>query len=309
MLHCFCMRTPSELPNDLADIFAVAAAMRRGVSRRRLRAKDIQIPLRGVRIITGELAANRFERARQQLLRGSRAYSTIAPTGFAFSHVTAARLYGMPLPARLELTEAVDVAYLDVHVRREGVVGHRVKDVVVRFIDGLPVVAPELAWIQLAPLLSVNELVIAGDHLVRRKMPASSLHRIRSAMIAHTGARGMKKARAAFDLMRARTDSPKESEVRLIIVDGGLPEPLVNVTITVNGEWVGTPDLAYPKLKIAIEYQGDHHRDEGTYNDDIIRREMFEAAGWTVIQITKRQLRHPQHVVSRIRSAIVRASR
>lgn len=215
----------------------------------------------------------------------------------------------MPLPTRLERAESLDVSYLQVHVRRTGVIGHRVKDVVVRCIDGLPVVAPELAWIQLAPLLGVDELVIAGDHLVRRKLPASTLHRIRSAMISHTGARGMKAARAAYEQIRPGTDSSKESEVRLLIVSAGLPEPLVNLEITHNGEWVGRPDLAYPDLKIAIEYEGDHHRDAAIFNDDILRREMFIAAGWTVILITKAQLAHPQHIASRIREAITRVTR
>lgn len=260
-------------------------------------------------MITVDAHDDRFTQARLDLMRRCRAYAAVAPEGFAFSHATAARLYRMPLPAWLERRKSLDVSYLDVHVRRAGIIGHRVKDVVVQDIDGLPVVAPELAWIQLAPLLSVDQLIIAGDHLVRRKLPASTLHRIRSAMISHTGARGMKAARAAHDLIRARTDSPKETELRLLIVYAGLPEPVVNLEVTENGEWVGTPDLAYPELKIAIEYEGDHHRDEATYNDDIIRREMFAAAGWTVILVTKQQLAHPQHIVSRIRAAILLASR
>lgn len=303
------MNRRRDLPPGLGEAFSLTDAAEHGVTRQRLRASDLQIPHRGARAIARELPSEHFARLRESLVYRCRAYVPVAPAGFAFSHVTAARLYRMPLPARLERLETLDVSYLDVHVRRVGVIGHRVKDVVVRYIDGMPVVSPELAWIQLAPLLGVDELVIAGDHLVRRKLPASSLHRIRSAMISHTGARGMKTARSAYDLIRARTDSPKESEVRLIIVHAGLPEPQVNVEVTVNGEWVGTPDLAYPQLKIAIEYQGDHHRNEDAYNDDIIRREMFEAAGWTVIPITKAQLARPQHIVSRIRQAIRFASR
>ncbi|MGV8883458.1 MAG: hypothetical protein ACOH19_15015 [Rhodoglobus sp.] len=303
------MRTPGELPPDLGDVFSVQDAVSRGVTPKRLRTRDLETPVRGARMIPVAAHANRFTQARLDLMRRGRAYAAVAPEGFAFSHVTAARLYRMPLPRRVESINDLDISYLDVHVRRSGVIGHRVKDVVIRVIDGLPVVGPELAWIQLAPLLGVDELVIAGDHLVRRTMPASTLHRIRSAMISHTGARGMKTARAAYDLIRARTDSPKESKLRLLIVYAGLPEPIVNFTVIENGEWVGTPDLAYPELKIAIEYEGDHHRDEATYNDDITRREMFAAAGWTVILITKHQLAHPQHIVSRIRSAILRASR
>ena len=304
------MNRRRDLPEELGVQFSVKDASLLGVPEHRLRAGDLRAHFSGSRnVAPSDAPADFYVRARQELLLMCRAYATVAPEGFAFSHVTAARLYRMPLPARLERLDQLDISYLDFHVRRTGVIGHRVKDVIVRYIDGLPVVAPELAWIQLAPLLGVDQLVIAGDHLVRRKLPASTLHRIRSAMISHTGARGMKTARAAYDLIRAHTDSPKESELRLIIVNAGLPEPVVNVEITVNGEWVGTPDLAYPKLKIAIEYEGDHHRDEDTYNDDIIRRELFAAAGWTMVLVTRAQLAHPQHIITRIRQAIHSASR
>src|SRR5690606_15366551 len=106
-----------------------------------------------------------------------RAFAVVAPPRFRFSHVTAARLHRMPLPRRLENRTELDVS---VHAgaaqpRRRGIVGHRLVLPGECRIAGLPVVTAEVAWLQLATLLDLDDLVIAGDALVRRKQPASSV--------------------------------------------------------------------------------------------------------------------------------------
>ena len=47
------------------------------------------------------------------------------------------------------------------------------------------------------------------------------------------------------------------------------------------------PDLGYPALRIAVEYEGEGHLDPKRWADDILRYEMLEAAGWIVVRITK----------------------
>ncbi|RIQ24462.1 hypothetical protein [Jiangella rhizosphaerae] len=52
-----------------------------------------------------------------------------------------------------------------------------------------------------------------------------------------------------------------ETRVRLLIVDAGLPSPEVGVNVIDHtGTWLARPDHSDPDLKIAIEYDGDHHR-------------------------------------------------
>ncbi len=46
-------------------------------------------------------------------------------------------------------------------------------------------------------------------------------------------------------------------------------------------------DLGWPDLKIAIEYDGDHHRsDAAQFAKDVLRHEELAALGWTVIRVT-----------------------
>lgn len=53
-------------------------------------------------------------------------------------------------------------------------------------------------------------------------------------------------------------------------------------------------DFAYPDALVAIEYLGDHHRTEKqVYRDDIRRREVLTALGWSVLYTTADDLAHP----------------
>lgn len=252
------------------------------------------------------LPSDRFERARVLLLARCTGYVPVAPTGFRFSHVTAALLYGMPLPDRLVVRAGADEP-LDVAVtpgtqppRGRGIRGHRVADAGFRRVAGFPVVVPELAWLQLAPPLTADELVIAGDHLVRRKRAASSDAALR-AIVERPGARGVIAARMALGEIRSGTDSPRETAMRVIIVRAGLPEPVIGYRVHHDGSFIGTPDLAYVRERIAIEYEGEPHwRDPRVFREDIERRELFERAGWRVFRVTNDHIVFPTRLISRL---------
>lgn len=174
---------------------------------------------------------------------------------------------------------------------------------------GYPVVTPLRAWTELASLLTVAELVVAGDALLRRNAPLTDLQRMRAAVDRLAGRRGTPALRRALERVRPRTDSPKETELRLAIVDAGLPEPQVNVPIVGrNGEFIGYGDLGYPELKILIEYDGDQHRvDPEQYFYDIDRLENIMGEQWRVIRINKSHMRNLKPKLRAIREALVQA--
>lgn len=297
------MSRAAPLPEGLPPAFSVPAARASGVSRSRLRASDLVAPFRGSRMSRPDaLPSDRFERARVLLLARCTGYVPVAPTGFRFSHVTAALLYGMPLPDRFVADETLDVAVTPgtQPPRGRGVRGHRVSDAGLRRVAGFPVVVPELAWLQLAPLLTADELVIAGDHLVRRKRTASS-HAALRAIMERAGTRGVIAARAALGEIRSGTDSPRETVMRLIIVRAGLPEPVIGYRVHHDGSFIGTPDLAYVRERVAIEYEGEPHwRDPRVFREDIERRELFERASWRVFRVTNDHIVFPNRLISRL---------
>jgi hypothetical protein len=297
------------LPEGLGDVFSVRAAREQGVTESRLRAADLERTFRGARSTGGKVPDDNSYAARASRLRARcREYQAIASADFAFSHSTAAQLHGIVVPERMARDTDLHVAVSLGQPRRRGIRTHRLNDLVPLWRDGMPVIAPTLAWLQLAPDLTIDELVVAGDCLVRRKRPMAELAEVASLIEASRGIRGVALARAALELMRAGTDSPRETTVRLLIVAAGLPEPVVGHTvIDADGYWVGTPDLAYVRERIAIEYQGAGHAEWDTFEDDVLRIERFRDAGWTVIQITNHQLRDPRSITERIRRALVAA--
>lgn len=299
------MTRRASLPAHLGAAFATAAAQAAGVQRSRLRAADLEAPFRGARV--------REQPPGDEVLARCRAFAAIAGQPFAFSHATAARLYGIPMPVAVE-------GSLEIHVtvrrgaqppRMRGVTGHSGAVGAARRVSGLPVVAPELVWRQLAAALSVDELIAAGDHLARRRDPQSSIDRLTRMVDDSAGARGVALLRCALAEIRPGTESPRETLLRLVVVRAGLPEPVVaHPVFDERGRLIGTPDLAFIAEKVALEYEGDVHRtDLRTFRQDIERRERFQEAGWLVIRITGDHLRNPQALVARIERALTLRSR
>lgn len=242
-----------------------------------------------------------------------RAYEPLLRPGEAFSHSTAALLFGAPLPASARALHPVHVLSPGVsRARSRGTIGHRSATpfpIVLRF--GLPIVTPATAWIQLAAILTREDLTAVGDFLVTgvrfgraRESPLAGLNELVSALDESPGCRGARTARWASHRIRVGPASRTETLLRLLIVAAGLPEPVIGHPVPVGGSLVLHPDLAYPDLRIAIEYEGDGHRESTRWERDIERRELLEEAGWRVIRVTRHALfAEPDALIARIRRA------
>ena len=226
-------------------------------------------------------------------------YVPLLGPGQCFSHATAALIYGMPLPSRLIREPRLHVASTDdsERPRGRGIIGHELysEHVEIRLWRGLPTLSPADTWCYLAPTLAPDDLVAVGDFLVSgvpadggRTPPFETHQSLEAAVRRHHGKRGIRSARLALPALRTGVDSRPETLMRLLIVQAGLPEPLVNPGVPVdNGTAVLHPDLAWPGWRIVLEYEGDGHRsDPRQFRADIRRRERFEAAGWRVIRVT-----------------------
>ena len=305
------------LPPDLVGApFSTAEALARGVPPSRLRGQDLEAPFHGIRrqweptTITSRhptvVAASRHT----ALLADCRAFLKREGRPVIFSHVTAARLYGLPLPWELGRRSLLDVAAItpDHAPQGAGVIGHRlVRELVtVARVNGVLVPEPIDVWVQLAALLTTDELVEVGDGLVRRKFPLATLGELRASVDRVRHRRGARRLRDCIGWVRSGTDSPAETRMRLILLRGGLPEPVIGHTVKDgDGYFVGTPDLAYVRQRIALDYEGEIHRvDEGTFSSDIERREMFQDADWRHIRVVKDHLRQPHRLVDRVGYAL-----
>ena len=171
-------------------------------------------------------------------------------------------------------------------------------------VDGVLAATPAAAWIQLGAQLHVDDLVVVADALMRRTDPLLQPTDLADAVAACPArTRGIRRLRDALDLTRPGTDSLMETRCRLVLVRSGLPCPVVNSPVLgPGGRFLARPDLQYPELKIAIEYDGDIHRtDPATWRRDVERRQRMEDAGWLIVTATADDvLRFPERLVSRL---------
>ncbi|MEV7527823.1 hypothetical protein [Agrococcus sediminis] len=303
--------TPLPEPFDLGA-FRVGEALDEGVGRGRLRGSDLEAPFRGVR-----------SRPITDVQALALAYAAAMPSHQLFGGVTAARLWGLPIADPWRRDESLVIARP--HGTAPGTVRgtrHLAFDPTrlrTTELDGVRLLGPLATAITLARELPHEALVQVADALLTpsRSYPGLRLERkpergyatpqeLDDFIARCAGLAGVAALRAAAADARGGVDSRFETITRLLIVEAGLPEPVVHPPVVVDGEeW--HPDLGYPELRIAIEFEGDGHRDERQWHVDIDRYARFEAAGWTTVRVTRKHMaRRGAHVVECVRAARAR---
>jgi very-short-patch-repair endonuclease len=289
---------------NLTDIMPAAQAMPEylasfGVPRSGRRAADLKTPFRGVRVPVNW---------GDDPVSLARAFSVkMSPLHF-FSHATAAILHGMRIPLAMRQQDVIHVMSNEPGrpPRDKRVRGH-VGSATAMEINGLRMTNPVTTWCLLGAVLGLEELVIAADGLVRRKSPVATMAQLQQAVAGWRGARGYRNLLAALEDVRERTDSARETMLRLLLVRNGLPEPMVNAPIrNRTGRVVAHADLAYPDVKLVVEYDGDQHRtDHAQYYIDVDRLEKITREGWRVIRVNQQHMREPRKLASLVRQALV----
>jgi hypothetical protein len=100
--------------------------------------------------------------------------------------------------------------------------------------------------------------------------------------------RGVRQLRTLIRFADPASESPGESWTRLEIIDSNLPVPQVQWWITRNGRKLFRLDLAYPGMKICVEYDGEEFHDSPEAREaDEARRAWLRERGWIVIVVTK----------------------
>jgi hypothetical protein len=239
-------------------------------------------------------------------------YAARLDGGVFFSHSTAGRIAGVPLPRRVEQLTRVHVT-VPAPTRAPhaaGLIGHsRVTppDDVVVDGSGLRVSAPVRLVCEMASVLDLPDLVAVIDHLIHHSRPAMTLEHLADRIGVGDRISRSKVLRHAIALADERAESRPETLIRVWCVLAGLPRPVANHPT--QDPVTGRPlrlDLAWPDLMIAVEYHGDHHRDPAQWRRDLTRKGRLESVGWTIIELHADDLRDRAMLVDRIRAALER---
>jgi hypothetical protein len=117
---------------------------------------------------------------------------------------------------------------------------------------------------------------------------------------AQAGRRGIVKVRLLIDWARPEAESPMESEARLVMLDGGLPEPALQYEIVDRDGRVWRVDFAWPECRLAVEYDGfDWHSSPDALKRDRQKRAALEEIGWRVLSIVSDDVRRHSDVMVR----------
>ncbi len=295
--------------------FTADQARAAGVGRGRLRGRDFGHPHHGIYVTE----------ASDDLLDRCAALSVALGPQHWFSHLTAARLWSIPLPQRYAPIEPLHVLTVGgrVPVRHHHVIGRSTSDDPDRRVHaGLRVIGPLATWCHLATrgateprmLLGRDALVTAGDYLTTKRRlstgstlpPLATAADLARAVDARSG-RGTRALRQALALIRPGAQSPRETLLRLRIVDAGLPEPAVQLPVK-TAVGVLHSDLGYERQRLLIEYQGDEHRtSRSRWRSDLTRVQLFQDAGYDVMLVGADDLvPDPSALLARIARALAR---
>ncbi|WP_156687928.1 hypothetical protein [Mycobacterium sp. Marseille-P9652] len=162
----------------------------------------------------------------------------------------------------------------------------RVTEDEVTSIEGIPVTTPARTAFDLACRTPTSTAVAAIDALLRATKfdvaEALSLTQRRK------GHRHVRRARRALTLVDAGAQSPRETWLRLLVIEAGYPRPRTQIPVYGEyGELVAVLDMGWEDVKIALEYEGDHHRiDRRQFRRDIARFEALPDLGWITIRVS-----------------------
>jgi hypothetical protein len=286
---------------ELADALSFHDAVAKGIGRRRLAAPAVEHPFWGV-------VRERLEDPRDDsFLDSCRAFAARMPDHQFFSHGTALRLIGAPTPSG-----AADEIHVAAHrpsrePRTRGVVGHRLqlRGCATLSVHGLRVEHPVRAWRQAGQRWNALALTQVGDFLIGGRRPLASVEELRHELDVMGGTPAL---RAALAQLRVGSESPRETELRLILTGAGLPEPELNVGIyDGSGAFVARLDLFYRRYRVAVEYDGRQHAvDERQYRRDADRWDAIRDEGILHVRVLSHHMRdRGRPAVSRVRKALI----
>ncbi len=177
----------------------------------------------------------------------------------------------------------------------------RIEDDEVAMLHGMPVTTPARTALDLASRYPVDRAVALVDALAR----AARLKVADVELLAkrYPGRRGIRRALCALDLVDAGAESPRETWLRLLLIRAGFPRPRTQIPMHDQyGQLVAVLDMGWEDVKIAADYDGDHHRtDRRRFNQDIRRAEALTELGWIDVRVTAEDT--PGGVIGRVSAA------
>ncbi|MEO6792658.1 MAG: hypothetical protein ABI253_06200 [Mycobacterium sp.] len=169
-------------------------------------------------------------------------------------------------------------------------------------IDGMLVTSPARTALDLGRHLPRDAAVAHLDALAR----ATDVKATDALCLAdrYPRARWLRRSGLALGLMDAGAESPRETRLRLLLIDAGLPRPRTQIRVT-DGSNNAFIDMGYDEPMVGLDYDGKHHsEDRAQYVHGIGRSELIERQGWIDIHVVVEHSR--RFILRRVSEAFAR---
>lgn len=103
----------------------------------------------------------------------------------------------------------------------------------------------------------------------------------------HPHVKGLRRVGRLLDLVDAGAQSPRETWLRLLLIDAGFPRPETQIPVArPGGRSHYFLDMGWREAMVAVEYDGEQHRlDRAIYDDDLVRSEYIAHVGWRRVRV------------------------
>ncbi|MCV7361202.1 DUF559 domain-containing protein [Mycolicibacterium neworleansense] len=171
-------------------------------------------------------------------------------------------------------------------------------------VGGLPVTTAERTAFDIGRTPGAGRAVARLDSLARAT--GLKVGDVEEVAARHRGARGLRQLERVLPMVDAGSQSPKETWLRLLLIEHGLPRPQTQIpVIGANGYPFAYLDMGWTEWMVAVEYDGDQHRSDRTqYVKDIRRTAELERMGWIIVRVVAED--RPPEILRRVREAITR---
>lgn len=246
--------------------------------------------------LTGGVAPGLVDRIRAALL--------VVPSLAVLGFHTAAQLYGFGV-ARTDTIHLLVPAGTPFPQRR-GITAHQVVLPVGDPVDvlGLPCVTPARCAVDLARhLRRVDALPVLDAALF---CGVCGVEDLLVEVKRHDGLRGVCQARELAALANGRAECRQESQLRLILHDGGVRGLVSQFPVPDDLGCLARHriDLADPDRQVGIEYDGSSHLDRRRLRTDRERHNWLESRGWSMRYFTDHDLyARPDSIIETVTSA------
>lgn len=183
--------------------------------------------------------------------------------------------------------------------RRPGIAAHQSRallPVELTEVDGIPTTRPTRTVIDLAAVITLPQLEIVLEEALRRGIVHHERLRRRLEILGRHGRPGSRKLLGLLigrGPQTAPTESVLETEVLQALRVAGLPIPVRQHWIAKGTRVVARADFAYVDARVAIEADSyGFHGGRDRFEHDLRRRNQLLAMGWTVVHVTKADVRN-----------------